>query len=211
MKRLIIIGAGSFGREVLEYAIDIEKSGRCEWKIGGFLDDNMNALNNYEVKYPIIGRITEYLPADNDVFISAFGNGQQRVKYGRGIAAKGGKFTSLIHPSARILNRVKIGQGAIISMNTLVANDTVCGDYVYLNYGAVVGHDNQLGIGCTLNTYCGTNGHCTLGDYVFMGAHSTIVPGKRVGDYVNISAGAAVFNNIKGNTTVYGNPAKILK
>ena len=57
MKRLIIIGAGSFGREILEYAIAIVEAGKNEWEIGGFLDDNLHALDEYDVKYPILGRL----------------------------------------------------------------------------------------------------------------------------------------------------------
>lgn len=211
MKRLIIIGAGSFGREVLEYAEDIFSEKRSEWHIGGFLDDNLSALESYDIKYPIIDKISEYIPEENDIFISAFGEGTQRIKFGRIIQERGGIFTNIIHPSCRVLSRVSIGSGAIIGMNTLIANDTKCGDFLYMNYGSIIGHDNVIGIGCTLNVYCGTNGHCCLGDYVYMGTHSTIIQGKKIGDNVRVAAGSAVFSNIKDNVTVYGNPARVLK
>lgn len=211
MKRLLIIGAGSFGREVLEYAEDIVAAGKNEWVIGGFLDDNTHALDDYEVAYPIVGGISDYAPQEGDVFISAFGEGTSRVKFGEMIRERGGEMANIIHPTAKILHRVEIGTGCIIGMNTLIANDTKCGDYLYMNYGSIVGHDNVMGIGCTLNVYCGTNGHCTFGDYVYMGPNSTVILGRKVGDHVNISAGAAVFNNVKSAVTVYGNPAKILK
>lgn len=210
MKNLIIIGAGSFGREVLEYVVDIENKCINDWKMYGFLDDNPNALNEYNVGYPIIDSLRDYKPRDNDIFVSAFGDGKDRVKYANIIRERGGKFTSIIHPTARILHRVRIGEGSIISFDTLIANDTECGDFLYLNYGGVVGHDNHLGTGCTLNSYCITNGHCTLGDYVYMGAHAVIVPGKKVGNNSRIAAGAAVFKNIKDNITVFGNPARKL-
>lgn len=211
MKRLVIIGAGSFGREVLEYAENIIAAGLNKWEIGGFLDDNRQALDDYEVKYPIIGGIFDYQPQADDVFISAFGEGKQRVKFSNIIKERGGEFINIIHPQATILHRVKLGNGCIIGQNTLIANDTICGDFLYLNYGSIVGHDNVLGVGCTLNVYCGTNGNCTFGDYVYMGSHSVIVPGRKIGHNVNVAAGAAVFNNVKSNVTIYGNPAKILK
>ncbi len=211
MKQLVIIGAGSFGREILEYAIAIKEAGGKEWDIKGFLDDNRQALDGYDVGYPIIGGISDYMPQEDDVFISAFGEGKARVKYGQIIAGRGGKFVNIIHPTATILHRVQLGVGCIIGQNTLIANDTKCGDFLYMNYGSVVGHDNVLGIGCTINVYCGTNGHDTIGDYVYMGPHSVVVQGRSVGDNVNIAAGAAVFNNVKSDRTIYGNPAKMLK
>ena len=211
MKRLIIIGAGSFGREILEYAIAIVEAGKNEWEIGGFLDDNLHALDEYDVKYPILGGISDYQPQEEDVFISAFGEGKARVHYANIIRERGGKFVNIIHPTVTILHRVELGEGCIIGQNTLIANDTKCGDFLYMNYGSVVGHDNVLGIGCTINVYCNTNGHDSLGDYVYMGPHSVVIQGRSVGDNVNIAAGAAVFNNVKSDRTIYGNPAKTLK
>lgn len=211
MKRLIIIGAGSFGREILEYAIAIVEAGRNEWEIGGFLDDNCHALDEYNVQYPILGGISDYQPQENDVFISAFGEGKARVHYANIIRERGGEFVNIIHPTATILHRVDLGVGCIIGQNTLIANDTKCGDFLYMNYGSVVGHDNVLGIGCTINVYCNTNGHDTLGNYVYMGPHSVVIQGRSVGNNVNIAAGAAVFNNVKNDRTIYGNPAKTLK
>jgi sugar O-acyltransferase (sialic acid O-acetyltransferase NeuD family) len=210
MKRLLIIGAGSFGREVLEYAEDIVIAGIQEWTIGGFIDDNIHALDGYDVNYPIVGRIEDYIPQTDDVFISAFGEGKQRVRYAEIIRLRGGIFTNIIHPQAKLLHRVSIGIGSIIGMNTLIANDTICGDFLYMNYGSIVGHDNVLGIGCTLNVYSGTNGCCTIGDYVYMGTHAVVIPGKKIGNNVNIAAGAVVFNNVKASVIIYGNPAKIL-
>lgn len=211
MKQLVIVGAGSFGREILEYAIAIIEAGKNEWEIKGFLDDNRHALDDYDVNYPIVGGISDYMPQKDDVFISAFGEGKARVKFANIIRERGGKFVNIIHPTATILHRVVLGDGCIIGQNTLIANDTKCGDFLYMNYGSVVGHDNILGIGCTINVYCNTNGHDTLGDYVYMGPHSVIVQGRSVGDNVNIAAGAAVFNNVKSDRTIYGNPAKTLK
>ena len=51
MKDLIIIGASGFGREVLQIVKDINKA-VMTWNIRGFLDDNLNALDDYECDYP---------------------------------------------------------------------------------------------------------------------------------------------------------------
>jgi len=53
MKRLLIVGAGGFGREVLAWALDIYTK-RDGWEIGGFLDDNLSALRDLEPSYEII-------------------------------------------------------------------------------------------------------------------------------------------------------------
>ena len=42
--RLLIVGAGGFGREVLQWALDIQSQGDVDWEVGGFLDANRKAF-----------------------------------------------------------------------------------------------------------------------------------------------------------------------
>ena len=61
MKKIIIVGAGGFGRELLQWIKDINaqsKSGGV-WEIVGFIDDDLHALDGVEVDYPIVGSIRE--------------------------------------------------------------------------------------------------------------------------------------------------------
>ena len=54
MKNIIIVGASGLGREVLEWIKDInEVSPR--WKIKGFIDDNLAALDSLDSEFRIIG------------------------------------------------------------------------------------------------------------------------------------------------------------
>ena len=54
MKNLIIVGAGGFGREVLQCVKDINKVFQ-RWNIKGFIDDDPSALAKVECDYHIIG------------------------------------------------------------------------------------------------------------------------------------------------------------
>lgn len=51
----------------------------------------------------------------------------------------------------------------------------------------------------------------TIGDDVWIGGGSTIVPGVRVGDRAVIAAGAVVTKDVPPDTVVGGNPAKVIK
>ena len=77
MKKLIIIGAGDFGREVLNWAMDVEKEN--EWEIIGFLDNNPRARDGYDYLPPILGNPMEYRPHDSEVFICAIANPKHRM------------------------------------------------------------------------------------------------------------------------------------
>lgn len=50
-----------------------------------------------------------------------------------------------------------------------------------------------------------------IGDNVWIGSDSTILPGVEIGDGAIIGAGSIVTKNVPANTLVAGNPAKIIR
>lgn len=50
----------------------------------------------------------------------------------------------------------------------------------------------------------------TIGNIVFIGAGSIILPGVHIGNRVIIGAGSVVTNNIPDNSVAVGNPAKVI-
>lgn len=53
-------------------------------------------------------------------------------------------------------------------------------------------------------------GRVTIGNHVFIGAESVVLPGVEIGDYVIVGAGSVVSKNIPSNSVVAGNPAVII-
>lgn len=51
----------------------------------------------------------------------------------------------------------------------------------------------------------------TLGNKVYIGVNSTILPGVKIGNNVIIGANSVVTKNIPDNTVVAGNPARFIK
>lgn len=54
-------------------------------------------------------------------------------------------------------------------------------------------------------------GKVTIGDNVFVGASSMILPGVTIGSNVIIGAGSVVSKNIPDNSVAIGSPAKVIK
>ncbi|MDO4534475.1 MAG: DapH/DapD/GlmU-related protein [Clostridium perfringens] len=50
-----------------------------------------------------------------------------------------------------------------------------------------------------------------IGNNVWIGGNSTILPGVTIGDNSIIAAGSVVTSNVPKNVIVAGNPAKVLK
>ncbi len=83
------------------------------------------------------------------------------------------------------------------------------GDYVTISSNVkILAHDASMG-------YV-TNGACKIGiveigNHVFIGANSTILPNTRIGDYAIIGAGSVVAGGVPAGTVYAGNPARFIK
>lgn len=53
-------------------------------------------------------------------------------------------------------------------------------------------------------------GKVTIGNYVYLGTNSLIMPGVTIGDNVLVAAGSVVTKSIPSNVVVGGSPAKVL-
>jgi acetyltransferase-like isoleucine patch superfamily enzyme len=53
-------------------------------------------------------------------------------------------------------------------------------------------------------------GKVVIGDYVYIGNHSLIMPGVSIGDNVLIAAGSVVTKSVPANVVIGGNPAKLI-
>ena len=209
MKRLIIVGAGGFGREVLAWARDCEQAG-AEWRVGGFLDDDPNVLESFDTGVPLLGTIDEYQPSEGDVFVTAFGS--PSVK--RACVEKLNKnavFVNVIHPTVVIGPRVTLGVGIVICPYCVLTTDIDVGDHTALNIRCSIGHDASIGRCCQLSSFCDVTGGVTLEDDVFLGSHVSVLPRVVVERGAIIGAGSVAISRVKAETTVMGVPARVLK
>lgn len=210
MKSLVIIGAGGCGREVLQWAKDInEKENR--WNIKGFIDDDLDALDGKKCSVSVLNTVDEYPIEVDDEFVCCIGNSKIRKVVVEKLKTKGAVFTTMIHPNAVIADSCTLGEGVIIYPYALISDNAVIGDGCIINMYSSVAHDSVLGEYCTLSAHCDVTGMCTLGNRVFMGSTSHVVPSSKIGDDVYICAGSTVMTRVRTGAKVLGNPAKIVK
>jgi sugar O-acyltransferase (sialic acid O-acetyltransferase NeuD family) len=207
-RRLLIIGAGGFGREVLQWAQDIQSQTDVDWEVGGFLDGNANALSGFKIDVPVVGDPVTYMPKPTDCLVCAIGEPATRLRICRKLQSRGAEFVTLIHPTAYLGARCDIGVGSILCPGVVVTVDVSIGDFSILNLNVGIGHDVRIGHGCTINSFCDITGAATLGDRVFLGSHAVITPAAKVGDDAKVGAGSVVVRRVRANTTVMGPTAK---
>lgn len=98
----------------------------------------------------------------------------------------------------------------------LIPNNTEVGYGLYIGHAGpvIVNSTAKIGNNCNLSqfTTIGSNekNAAIIGDNVYIGPSVCIVENVRIGDNVTIGAGAIVVKDVPENTTVAGNPAKVI-
>lgn len=207
---LVIVGAGGFGREVLQYIKDAIAAGGLDARVKGFLDDEKSReeLAAFGVDTPILSTVDAANPEPNERYVIALGEPIARaVLHGR-LSLVGANFITLIHPSAYVAPSAEISEGAIICPFAFVAVNAYLGINVVLNTYASVGHDCRIGAHTVLSPYAAVNGWSVLEDQVIMGTSAVITPRIAIHRGAKISAGSVVYHDVPEGALALGNPAR---
>lgn len=130
--RLIILGAGGYGRTVADVAAQLGYDAT-------FLDDNSHADD-------ALGKCEDFtrFRDENSFFYPAFGSNETRVNWLHRLIAAGCSIPTLIHPTAYVSPTAKVEHGAVILPHAIVNANCVVKAGCIVNCGAIVDH------GCVL-------------------------------------------------------------
>jgi len=208
--RLVIIGAGGFGREVLAYARDAGRDYVDGARFEGvdFLDDRADALDGFPVEARVLGAIDDGPLGPEDRVIVAVGDPAARFALVQRLRARGATFATVVHPTAYVAPAARIGAGTVLAPFAFVGPSARIGEHCALNTYASAGHDAVIGRYGVLSPYAVINGAVRLHDGVFMGTHATVVVGNEVGAWSKIAAGAVALRDVAAGSLVLGNPGK---
>jgi len=206
MKRLIIAGAGGFGREVYHYAQEHPDCGRA-WEVAGFLDDNSKLA---ALPGPLLGPIEGYAPRPEDIFVCAVGlPAVKRAVVGK-LKAAGAQFMKFVHPRAYTGANVQLGEGCVLCPGALLTADIELAEFVTVNCLSSMGHDVRVGPFSTLAGHCDLTGFVRVGADVNFGSGARVIPSRIIGDGATVGAGSVVIRDVPPGVTVFGNPARRL-
>ena len=124
MKRLVILGAGGYGRTVADVAHQLNYS--------------TIVLDDADMVHPLSSFQSYINPSTS--FIPAFGNNAFRMEWINRIEESGGQLATLIHPTAYVSPTASIAPGTVILPHAIVNTDVVIDRGCIINLGAIVDH-----------------------------------------------------------------------
>lgn len=206
-ERVIVVGGGGFGRELMCWVEDCAAAGSLP-PLAGFIDDKPESLPGYA---PRLGGVQDYSPAAGDLFALAIAKPSVKRKVVGLLQDRGARFTSVVHPSATIVRTATMSEGVVLCPQTMLMPDSKIDRFVTILNFSGVGHDSVVGEFTTFSSLCDVTGNVTVGVDVFVGAGARLLPGIKVGDGALIGAGATVVRSVKPGNTVYVLPPKTMK
>jgi sugar O-acyltransferase (sialic acid O-acetyltransferase NeuD family) len=204
VRRILIVGAGGFGREVLHWARDAWPGHAA--KIAGFL----SADPHRQVSLPILGDPSAFVPEATDAFLLAIGTPGIRRSVAEGLLSKKASFLTLVHPTAIVAPSAAIGAGSILCPYAIASDAVSLGRFTLMNYHSSLGHDASTGDFAVLSPYATLGGGAAIADDVFLGLHASVGPGKTVGPRSKVSANSAALHDVPTDSIVFGVPGSVM-
>lgn len=206
--RILVVGAGGFGREVLAWVRDAWP--RWTDRIGGFLSDDLGRLEGFRVNTRILGTVADYVPAEGDYLVLAIGVPYTRRRVAEALASRGAQFITLVHPTACVAENATLGDGSVVCPYAIVSDSARLGACVLINYHASLGHDAHAGRYSVLSPYATLGGGARMEDEGFLGLHASIGPGIRLGARSKVSANSCVLSSAPDDSLVFGVPGRVM-
>ncbi len=212
-EEIVIVGAGGFGREVIDVVEAINAETRePHWKVRGVVDDapsrvNLRRLAARDIEF--LGG-TELLAAwaGETSFVVGIGSPHVRRRIAERFEDAGLDAATLVHPSVTRGFDVRIGPGSVICAGVRLTTNISIGRHVHLNLNSTVGHDSSLGDYVSVNPLASISGDCAIENDVVIGVAGVILNGLTVGRGSVVGGSACVVKDVPPDVVVKGVPAR---
>jgi len=197
MTRVILHGGGEHARVVLDSLLSqpVEVLGIFDPKYSGELF-GVKQLGTYDPNFDPVAKA-----------IVSIGDNLLRKKATETMRHL---FTSCVHSSAIVSSRATHGHGCMILHGSIVQALSKIGNHVILNTGVQIDHDCIIGDYVHVAPGAILCGAVQVGEGTLIGAGAIILPGRKIGKWATVGAGAVVTGDVPDDTTVAGNPARVL-
>jgi acetyltransferase EpsM len=204
--KLLILGTGTFAMDVADLVSDLPA-----FEVAGFVA----SLPPYEPGSMMLGKpiywIDELIQFDDRYRAVCALVTTRRYLFTEGAAARGMRFATIIHPSARVSRMATIGEGSIINGGVQVATHTQIGRHVVINRGALIGHHNMIHDHATISPGANLAGNVTVKQRAWVGLGANVIEKLTIGQQAIVGAGSLVGRDVPDRVKVMGVPARIVE
>jgi len=211
--RLVVVGAGGFGRETLDVVDAINRaSHEPVFDVIGVIDSspspsNLNALQRMGVAW--LGTEADWLATGDDAsYLVGIGNPVARERIAKVFDDAGLVAAIAVHPRATIGSLSSLGAGTIVCAGAQISTNVALAAHVHVNPNATIGHDSHLSDFVSLNPGAIISGNVVVERSSLVGAGAVILQGLVVGSGSVVGASACVVRNVDAHRTVKGIPAR---
>ena len=214
--RLVIVGAGGFGREVHLVVEAVIAAGEM-LDLVGYVDDQGSSdellarlgtsrLGGIDVLCNGDARV-----GDDVGYVIAIGAGGVRRTIDERLTAAGRRALTLVHPIATVGGDNRIAEGCILTAGARVTTNITLGRHTQLHVNSTIGHDSVLDDFVSVYPGATVSGNVHLAEGVTIGTGANVLPGVTVGAGAFVGAGAVVTADVEPGVTVVGVPARPIR
>jgi sugar O-acyltransferase (sialic acid O-acetyltransferase NeuD family) len=120
-------------------------------------------------------------------------------------------FETLIHPTAHVSPRAKIGMGTSIFANTYIGPSVSIGNYCVVNTASCIEHNSIIEDHAVVAPGVTMGGAVEIGSATTIGIGAVISNKVKIGHESIIGGNSFVNKDIPANVVAYGSPARIIR
>ena len=205
-QKCLIVGAGGQCRVILSL---LQECNAVYLPIG-IIDDVLHE-NEEVLSIPVLGGINllekYYQDGINDIFLAIGDNFKRKVIFDL-VKSVGFDCPNLISDKANVSQSAELGEANIICPFVNVGPLTKMVNNNLINTHSTIEHDTSIQSHCHVAPMTVVSGSSLLGDFVFLGAGTTIIDKVSIVSKTLVAAGSVVINNIERSGYLYaGVPA----
>lgn len=210
--RLVVVGAGGFGRETIEIVRALQASGD-RITLVGVCDDDPALRGASVLGIPVLGPVTTAAEHDAHIVVTIGHPGdfgiRRRIVELLGFQAE--RYATLVHPASVVPDSAELGRGTVVHAGVVMTAEIGVGDHVVVMPGVVLTHDDRVGDYATLAAGAMLAGGVTIGEGAYVGGGALIREHLTVGSSSLVGMGSVVTRDVPQGEVWAGVPARKIR